>query len=58
MADFEATDFFTSGSLLADPYPYYDEAHGPAGARRSEYVPTYLLRGLQRLHLEFEPVRP
>ncbi len=34
------------------------EAHGPAAARRYQYVPTYLLRGLQRLHLEFEPVRP
>ena len=30
--------------------------HGPPGARRYEYVPTYILRGLQRLHLEFTPV--
>jgi cytochrome P450 len=30
-------------------------AHGPAGARRYEYAPTYILRGLRRLHLEFEP---
>jgi cytochrome P450 len=30
--------------------------HGPAGARRYEYVPTYILRGLTRLHLEFTPV--
>ena len=29
--------------------------HGPAGARRFDYVPTYILRGLQRLHLEFTP---
>jgi cytochrome P450 len=29
--------------------------HGPAGARRWEYAPTYILRGLERLHLEFEP---
>jgi cytochrome P450 family 150 subfamily A5 len=29
--------------------------HGPAGARRYEYVPTYILRGLTRLHLELTP---
>jgi len=33
-----------------------ESAHGPAGARRYEYAPTYILRGLQRLHLEFKPV--
>ena len=30
--------------------------HGPAGDRRYEYVPTYILRGLQRLYLEFTPI--
>jgi cytochrome P450 len=30
--------------------------HGPAGARRYEYDPTYMLRGLRELHLEFTPV--
>jgi cytochrome P450 len=30
--------------------------HGPAGARRYVYAPTYILRGLTRLHLEFTPV--
>jgi len=30
-----------------------DAAHGPAAARRYDYVPTYLLRGLSALHLEF-----
>lgn len=30
--------------------------HGPADARRYEYAPTYILRGLQRLHLEYTPV--
>ncbi len=30
-----------------------EEAHGPPGARRYSYVPTYILRGLTRLHLEF-----
>jgi len=29
--------------------------HGPADARRFEYAPTYILRGLNRLHLEFTP---
>jgi cytochrome P450 len=32
-----------------------ESAHGPAGARRYDYVPTYILRGLTRLHLEFTP---
>jgi cytochrome P450 len=30
-----------------------EEAHGPGAARRFEYVPSYLLRGLKVLHLEF-----
>jgi cytochrome P450 len=34
-----------------------DEAeHGPPGARRYRHVPTYILRGLTSLHLEFDPV--
>ena len=32
-----------------------DTEHGPAGARRYDYVPTYILRGVSRLYLEFEP---
>jgi hypothetical protein len=32
-----------------------ERAHGPAGARRYQYVPTFILRGLTRLHLEFTP---
>jgi len=28
--------------------------HGPAGARHYRYVPTYILRGLTELHLEFD----
>jgi hypothetical protein len=27
--------------------------HGPPDARRYEYDPTYMLRGLKELHLEF-----
>jgi cytochrome P450 len=29
--------------------------HGPAGDRRYSYVPTFILRGLTRLHIEFTP---
>ena len=34
-----------------------EEHHGPAGARHYEYLPTFFLRGLQRLNLEFTPGR-
>ncbi len=30
--------------------------HGPPGARHFEYEPTWVLRGLHELHLEFTPV--
>jgi cytochrome P450 len=33
-----------------------EAVHGPADARRDEYTPTYILRGLEALHLEFTPV--
>ena len=33
-----------------------DEHHGPPGARRFEYEPTWILRGLRQLHIEFTPV--
>jgi cytochrome P450 len=33
-----------------------EREHGPAGARRYDYPKTYMLRGLERLHLEFTPV--
>jgi cytochrome P450 len=32
-----------------------EAAHGAAGARHYQYAPTYILRGLQRLELEFAP---
>ncbi len=32
-----------------------EEHHGPAGARSFEYEPTYILRGLRSLHLDFTP---
>ena len=34
-----------------------EEHHGPPGDRRFHYEPTWLLRGLTQLHLEFEPER-
>ncbi len=37
----------TSGIRIADAH------HGPPGSRHYEYVPTYILRGLTRLHLEW-----
>jgi cytochrome P450 len=33
-----------------------EEHHGPAGAHRFDYEPTWILRGLTALHLEFDPV--
>ncbi len=32
-----------------------ESSHGPADARHYDYVPTYILRGLTRLNLEFTP---
>jgi len=32
-----------------------EQEHGPADARRYDYLPTYLLRGLKTLHLELTP---
>jgi cytochrome P450 len=34
-----------------------DAEHGPAGARRFRYAPTFILRGLRTLALEFDPAR-
>ncbi|KWX66928.1 cytochrome P450 [Mycobacterium sp. NAZ190054] len=31
-----------------------DEKHGPSGSRGYQYIPTYILRGLTELHLEFD----
>jgi cytochrome P450 len=33
-----------------------EEHHGPPGARTLRYEPTWILRGLTKLHLEFDPV--
>jgi cytochrome P450 len=33
-----------------------ESEHGPEGARRYRYAPTFILRGLQALHLEYGPV--
>jgi cytochrome P450 len=31
-----------------------EAAHGPAGARRYDYLPTYMIHGLRELNLEFD----
>ena len=33
-----------------------DEHHGPPGSRNFSHEPTYILRGLEQLHLEFTPL--
>ena len=33
-----------------------EEHHGPPGDRHFEYEPTWILRGLHKLHIEFTPV--
>lgn len=32
-----------------------EAAHGPAGKRRYDYDPTFIMRGLSALHVQFEP---
>lgn len=34
-----------------------ESAHGPVGGRRYSYEPTFLLRGLTELHIEFTPAQ-
>ena len=31
-----------------------EEKHGPVGHRNYRYIPTFILRGLTELHLEFD----
>jgi cytochrome P450 len=33
-----------------------EKEHGPAGDRRYDYLPTFFLRGLQRLQIDFTPL--
>ena len=40
---------------LTSGFSVSEAAHGPAGDRRWEYLPTYFLRGLRRLDLELTP---
>jgi cytochrome P450 family 150 subfamily A5 len=35
-----------------------ERGHGPADARRYRYLPTFILRGLTRLYVEFTPAGP
>jgi len=34
-----------------------ESKHGPANDRRYKYIPTYILRGLTELHLQFTPAK-
>ena len=38
-----------------DDFRVCEAKHGPEGQRRYSYEPTYLLRGLQELHLDIKP---
>jgi cytochrome P450 len=40
---------------LTSSFSIAEASHGPADARRWDYLPTYFLRGLQRLDLELTP---
>jgi cytochrome P450 len=33
-----------------------EAVHGPAGERTYDYLPTFFLRGLQTLHIDFSPL--
>jgi cytochrome P450 len=35
-----------------------EEHHGPPSARRFDYEPTWMLRAMEELHIEFDPVEP
>jgi cytochrome P450 len=37
-----------------DNITFAEKAHGPAGARHFDYLPTFFLRGLVDLHVEFQ----
>ena len=32
-----------------------EEFHGPPGSRKYQYLPTFILRGLTKLHIKFDP---
>lgn len=57
MTGFDPVDPFTDESLIDDRFPYFDHLreHGSARDRRYEHEPTYVLRGLRELHIEFTP---
>ena len=33
-----------------------EEHHGPAGDRKYGYAPSFILRGLTQLHIEYTPL--
>lgn len=53
LARTEAKVFMERLFDLTDDISLSDEHHGPAGDRTFAYVPTFILRGLTRLHVTF-----
>jgi cytochrome P450 len=45
VTEFETTDFFTSGALLADPYPYYDALRGECPVQREQFHDVVMVTG-------------
>ena len=43
--DTDATDFFTSGELIADPYPYYDELRARCPVAREPHHGVFMVTG-------------
>jgi hypothetical protein len=52
MTDPRDVGFFSDAETARHPYGYLDEL---IHARRYEYLPSYMFRGLTALHLEFTP---
>lgn len=45
MVDIDATDFFTSGELVIDPYPYYDELRARCPVSREPHHGVVMVTG-------------
>lgn len=52
--DIDTVDFFTDNTLLHDPYEYLAAMREQCPVRKEpHYLPTFILRGLTRLYVEF-----
>lgn len=60
MNQYDSADFFTDETerILARTRDIRlsDAHHGPAGSRHFDYEPTWLLRAVRELHIEFTSV--